>query len=145
MKNLALLSMLSATALTFTPAPAKADSEGVAALGGFLGGLIVGQIINDRDHHRGPAVEVEVSHRHDDRYDHRRGHGYGYRDDRDHRHGYWDTVRVKVWVPGYWGTRYERGCKVRYHVPGRYEWRVERVWVSSHSRGYSSRSYSHRD
>lgn len=139
MKTIALLSMIGATALTLTPAPARADSEGAAALGGFLGGLIVGQIFNDRDHRHGPAVSVEVNHRHHDHYDRHHGHGR-----HDHRHGYWDTVRVKVWVPGYWSTRYERGCQVRYHVPGRYEWRLERVWVSGHSHGYSSRSYNHR-
>lgn len=147
MKNLALLSMLSATALTFTPAPAKADSEGAAAVGGFIGGLIVGQIFNDRDDHRshrGPTVSVEVSNRYHDRYD-RHDHGHGRDRDRGHDRGYWDTVRVKVWVPGYWTTRYERGRKVRCHVEGRYEWRTERVWVSGPpSRGYSSHSYSYR-
>ena len=150
MKHIALLSLLSAAALVITPAPAKADSEGVAAIGGFIGGLIVGKIIDGPDHHRhhGSSVSVEVSHRSYDRYDRDhdryrdRGHHYGH--DRHRGHGYWDTVRVKVWVPGYWGTRYEHGCRVRYHVPGRYEWRTERVWIERPSHGYSSRSYSYR-
>ncbi len=140
MKSITLLSLFAAAALVVTPAPARAGSEGAAALGGFIGGLIVGKMLDGPGHphpRHGPSVSVEVSHRHGSHYD---------RYDRGpHRgHGYWDTVRVKVWVPGYWTTRYERGCKVRYHVPGRYEWRTERVWVERPNHGYSSRSYSYR-
>lgn len=149
MKTITLLSLFGAAALAVTPAPAKADSEGVAALGGFLGGLIVGRIIDGPDHHRhhGPSVSVEVSHRshgYSGRYDRHDRHDRYDRHARHPSHGYWDTVRVKVWIPGYWTTRYERGCKVRHHVPGRYEWRTERVWVDRPPHGYSSRSYSYR-
>jgi len=137
MKTIAFVSLLSVTALAFTPAPAKAGSEGVAALGGFIGGLIVGHALSD--HRAGPpSTEVFVTHRHGDRYDSRYDGG------RHERHGYWDSVRVKVWVPGYWTTCYERGRRISYHTPGRYEWRIERVWVPTPPRGYPPRSYSYR-
>lgn len=143
MKTIAFVSLLSATALALTPAPAKAGSDGVAALGGFIGGLIVGHAIND--HRSGPpSTEVVVTHRYVDR---RESRHHDSRHDRHYSHdrrGYWDSVRVQVWVPGYWTTRYERGRRTNCHIPGRYEWRLERVWVPAPPRGYSHRSYSYR-
>ncbi len=137
MKTIAFVSLLSAATLAFTPAPAKAGSDGFAALGGFIGGLVVGHAISD--HRPGPpSTGVIVAHRYGDRYDSRYDGGH------HERHGYWDSVRVKVWVPGYWTTCHERGRRISYHTPGRYERRTERVWVSTPPRGYSPRSYSYR-
>lgn len=78
--------------------------------------------------------------------------GFGDFGHRSHRNqGHWETIREKVWVPGYeervwvqaiYETRVD-SCGRPYTVcvrpahwenvcvPGRYEWRERRVWVSS--------------
>ncbi len=121
MNKLAALSLLAVGALTFAPKSAYAGrggDEAIAAIGGFLGGLIVGTAINDRPYDR---TVVVTNHSRYDRYDRR--------DDCDDG-GYWKVVTVKTWVPGYWTTEYRHGRRIRCYVEGHWGYRTERVWVS---------------
>lgn len=112
------LVLTAATALTLTPKSAFAGDKEWAAVGGFLGGLIVGSAINDSRHdsysHRTSTVIVND------------------RDDRcyDRPEGYWKDVSVRTWVPACWEVRYECGRRIRVYVPGYYAYRTERIWVS---------------
>src|SRR5690606_12644140 len=78
--KLIALALAGATALSLTPKPAVAGNKEIAAIGGFIGGLIVGSVINDR-HHDSRHSTVIVDHHHD------RGPS-----------GYWKEVTVKTWV-----------------------------------------------
>ena len=109
--------------LLFTPQTVRADDdEVVAAVGGFIGGLIVGSTLND-DHYRHAPVRVSTrvvigsrGHRHHHHH---------------HRHGHWEWNRVRVWVPGYWVVREDHyGRRIRYFEPGRHVYRRERVWIA---------------
>lgn len=117
-------------ALILAPAPAKAGGdEAVAAVGGFIGGLIVGSSINNDRHDHGryddrsgvhvsTRIVVGRNHRH------------------HHNHGYWEWNRVRVWVPGAWVVRFDDcGRRVRHFERGHYEYRRERVWVSTGRHG----------
>ena len=74
------------------------------------------------------------------------GNRHPYRDG-----GYWKTVTVRHWVPGYWTHSRDRyGRRIRVFVEGRWEFRTDRVWVSydrydrrdrRHGHGYG---YGHR-
>lgn len=134
MKNKLRYLTTAAIVLGMMAAPSHADDEALAALGGFLAGVITGVVIEDNDHHhRGPAVEVSVGSRHGypDRY------GRHSRYDRYDRHrapGHWEVRYVKVWIPG----RYEYvrdGCGRRIKVwkPGHHISRPEKVWVAYRS------------
>lgn len=118
MNKLTTLSLLAAGAVALAPASAQASHRGgdeaAAAIGGFIGGLIVGSVLHDAPRH---DRAVFVSHRHDFR--------------RDDCGGYWRNVTVRHWVPGYWTTRYDCGRRISVFVPGRWEHRTERVWVST--------------
>ena len=125
MKILATVSLLAATTFALAPKPAKAGDEAAAAIGGFIGGLVIGSVLdNDHDrydrydrydNHVGASVVIGTGNRHP------------YRDG-----GYWKTVTVRHWVPGYWtNTRDRRGHRVRVFVEGRWEFRTDRVWVSN--------------
>lgn len=100
-----------------SPASARDHGEVAAAVGGFIGGLIVGS-----------AVEH-------DRYDH---HQPVYVRDRvvvdsscDRDSGYWQWTTVRVWVPGYWTVRFDdRGRRCRAFENGHFEHRRQCVWVS---------------
>lgn len=87
------------------------DDAVVAAIGGFVGGVIVASAI----HHDLPPAPAVVSV------------SYGH----DHRHGHWEWRSARVWVPGYW-THVERrhGHVRKVWIEGRYEVRRERVWVA---------------
>jgi hypothetical protein len=103
-----------ATALTLTPKSAFAGDKEWAAVGGFLGGLVVGSVIHDARPHRTTTVIVA------DRGGHHDGRPAGY----------WKDVSVRTWVPAHWETRYDYGRCVRVYVPGHYAYRTEHVWVS---------------
>jgi len=113
-----------ATALVGSPSPAAAghnhydddDDKVIAAVGGFVGGLIVGSTIHSSPRVPAPAVVVSASY----------GQGNGH-----YRHGRWEWTTVRVWVPGHWtyvGRECERPRKV--WVAGHYDHRRERVWVA---------------
>ena len=140
MKNHILTVAASLAALAALTSPVRAGDRGdkvAAAIGGFIGGVIVGSHL-DRDHRRpGPEVcppPVVVV-----------------RDDDCPPAGYWDHVRTRVWVPARWVMSYDScGRRVRTQVGGYYEYRTERVWVdagrghgrySDHGRSYSSRRW----
>lgn len=123
MKNqLIALSLITATALTFAPKPAAAGDKEWAAIGGLIGGVIIGNAISESRHSAYPpdrTTTVIVNDQCD-----------------DGPNGYWKIVPVKVWVPGYWVEErrhhsYHHGRRARTYVEGRYEYRPERVWVAS--------------
>jgi hypothetical protein len=139
MNKLVLTTFVAALSGVFA-APKMAHAGGdevAAAIGGFIGGVIVGSSMDDddgRDYdrrgvHVGTRIEISSGR------DHHRGR-YGH----DHRHGYWDWTRVRVWVPGRWVVSYDHcGNRVRHFERGHHEWRRERVWVSTH--GHRRREY----
>jgi hypothetical protein len=103
---------VAAAAFAFTPKPAVAGDKEAAIVGGLIGGLIIGAAIAD-------AADSDThvtfaSHRYADRCD----------------DGYWRTVDVRTWVPGYWVTERRHGRTHRYYVEGHYEIRTKRVWVA---------------
>lgn len=119
MKNqLIALSLITVTALSLAPKPAVAGDKEWAAIGGFIGGVIIGNAISDSHRSSYPpprSTTVIVNDRCD-----------------DGRDGYWKTVSVRVWVPGYWvEERRHFGRSCRSYVAGHYEYRHDRVWVSS--------------
>lgn len=125
-------------ALTVVPQQARAGDKEAALIGGFIGGLVVGAVINDN---RPAYRETVVVH-----------DGPGYRDNSCapivvEPAGYWDYRTVRTWVPGYWEFRWVRGCRERVYVAGYWSNRRERVWVASrghgHDRGYD-RDYDRR-
>lgn len=131
MKNRILTLTVSIAALAAMASPVRAGDRGdkvAAAIGGFIGGVLVGSHL-DRDHHRRapaycPPPVVVVQPRH---------HAPA---------GHWDNVTTRVWVPDRWVMTVDScGRRVRSHVAGYYEYRTERVWVDyrgGHDRGYSS-------
>lgn len=100
------------------PQTARAGNDGLAALGGFIGGLIVGSTVghpqNDYDYrppayHDGPDIVIDNGPR---------------------ARGHWEWVTVKVWVPASWVVRYDNcGRSFRDFRPGYFEFRRERTWV----------------
>lgn len=143
------LALVAVTALAFTPKPAVAGDRGLAVVSGLIGGLIIGSAI--ADHHDNRAVHV--SYRYDE---------FGNRCDDGGNSGYWNTVSVNVWVPGYWvEERSHHGRCHRYFVAGHYEYRNSRVWVAHNrhdrydrwddrhdrdiGRGYGNNRYDRRD
>lgn len=125
MKNLVIASVVAAlSGVLVAPQSAEAkDSDVLAALGGFIGGVIVGSQIDDGH------VHTRVSYRHHGRHHDTRvvvHDGYG------HRNGYWKWVTVRTWVPGHWVVRFDDcGRRVRYFERGHYIHRKERVWISA--------------
>lgn len=117
--KLTALALAAATAFSLTPKPAAASDKGLAVVGGLIGGLIIASAIADS--HDDRVVVAAGYNRYDD---------YGSRYDRRDS-GYWKTVTVNVWVPGYWIVeRSHHGRSHRYFVAGHYECRNDRVWVA---------------
>ncbi|MBI2518334.1 MAG: hypothetical protein HYV95_15750 [Opitutae bacterium] len=117
--KLTALVLTAATALSLTPKSAFASDKEWAAVGGFLGGLIVGTAINDSHHDSYPRRTTTVI-----------VNGRGDRCD-DRPEGYWKNVTVRVWVSGCWiEERGRHGNCYRRYVEGHYEFRTDRVWVS---------------
>ncbi len=112
------LTLAAATAFAFTPKPAVAHDKGLALIGGIVGGLIIASAINDHSDTR----TVIVNDRSDD---------FGNRGDDRGNSGYWKSVEVRVWVPGYWIVeRTHHGHDYRRYVLGHYECRNDHVWVA---------------
>ena len=126
MKNLFVFALIPLILGPATAPTAKADREGRALIGGIIGGLIIGSIIDDDHrghHHSRVSVNRHSSH--------------------CRCSGHHDTISVKTWVNGSWSVHYDSyGHRHRDWHPGHYIYREERVWVS-HNRGcryYSSPS-----
>jgi hypothetical protein len=132
MKRFAFTGIASLAAFAcLAPAPARAGDEVAAAIGGFIGGVIVGAHLGDREHrdHRPPPPVY-------DRRPGRGGHVVVVPDRHRDRGGYWDWREVRVWIPGRHETSFDhRGRCVRVWVPGYHEVRRERVWVDTRRRG----------
>jgi len=103
-------------ALTSLASPVRAGDRGdkvAAAIGGFIGGVIVGSHF-DRGDRCSPPVVV-----------------------RGHSHGHWETVSRRVWIPARWVVTVDScGRRMRSQVGGCYETRTERVWIDH---GYNDR------
>lgn len=118
MNKLATLSLLAAGALAFTPQSAVAGDKTVAAIGGFIGGLIVGSQVNSHSSHTtviyddhcpppGPVVIVSNGP------------------------GYWIERPVQVWVAPTWIITYDPWNRpIRRYVAGHHTTRMEKVWVN---------------
>ncbi|MGE9296669.1 MAG: hypothetical protein ACQKBV_10310 [Puniceicoccales bacterium] len=104
------------------------DSEALAALGGFVGGYITAELINDgqRGHHYAGPQQCGFSEppRH-----HQGGYSKGHKQCRCGG-GYYDVVVRRVWVPGEWAWRWNScGERIRYRKAGCFRLQRERVWV----------------
>lgn len=126
MKNLFVFALIAFILGATTASTAKADRDGRALIGGIIGGLIIGSIIDNDDHHH--HSRVSVSHH----------------SNRCSCSGHHDTVSVKTWVNGGWSVHYDNhGRRHRDWHPGHYAYTTRRVWVS-HDRGcglYSNSSH----
>lgn len=120
---------------------AHAGSEGWAALGGFVAGVVTGSVINDPCDRGHVRVTVGSGGR-GSRYGY---HGYygpevRYYDPRWDRRphspsGHWEIHNVKVWVPGRWEVRINPwGQRIRVWRSGYHTWHRERVWVPHRGR-----------
>ncbi len=125
MKSLLFITLITALIASTAAPEARADREGRALVGGLIGGIIIGSILDD-DHHHHTRVHYRS-----------RGHG---------RHGgcgcsgHYDYISVKTWISGHWSVRYDRyGHCHRHWSPGYYSYDKRRVWVP-HRR--SCRHYS---
>ena len=146
MKNYMRYALITVILVGLSAAPAHADDEAWAAVGGFVAGIITGASIDNHDNHRyDSGVRVSVGSRHypsNTRYDrHRsyRGHSGVRYETRRHSggRGHYTYRKVRVWVPGRWDfVRNHCGDHVRVWKDGYYNYRTEKVWVSSSRRGY---------
>lgn len=127
MKNkLTALALLTAGALSLAATPVRANDNGLALVGGVLGGLIIASAINDSHH--------EVYANYTPAYDASCAAPVAYRDD-----GCWRDVTVQVLVPGCWvEERGFRGHVVRRYVAPHYEARTNRTWVANNRRDFNS-------
>lgn len=123
MNKLIIVSVVAAlSGMGLAPQNAQAGNNEVwAALGGFVGGVIVGSALDD-DHNSTVVVNA----------------GYG----NYPRRGYWEVVSVRTWVPGYWVVRYDDcGRRYKHFNRGHYTLTKKRVWVD----GRGDRHYGYND
>ena len=137
MKSLLYITLITALVASTAAPEARADREGRALVGGLIGGIIIGSILDDEHHH----------HHYHNRVHHRsRGHG-GY-DNGCGCSGHYDYISVKTWINGHWSVSYDRyGHCHRHWRPGYYSYDKRRVWVP-HKRGcryYSAPRHGHYD
>lgn len=139
-KTIVLASIL-LLGLIARPTTARAGDEALAALGGFIGGVIVGTVINDHDDDRTVIIHGR-SDRYDrhDRYDRYDSYDRNGRYDRGHRpNGQWEYRTIRKWVPGYWVIEHDRyGDRRRVWIEGRHVRTQVRVWVSFGDRRHRS-------
>lgn len=120
---------LSTAALLPAPAQARGGDKALAAVGGFIGGVIVGTHL-DRGHryeHRAPVVVEACPPPAVVYYDAPRSH---------RRDGFWQESTVRVWVPARTVVTVDRWSRrIHRYEPGHYEYRTDRVWVERRGRG----------
>lgn len=120
MNKTATVSLLAVSALLFAPKPAAAGDKEIAAIGGFIGGLILGSHINHEHHHRPPVVEAPACPP---------PSVVVYESG-----GVWDYRPTRVWIAPRWIVTYDDCHRpVRRYIAGHYETRHERVWVARRS------------
>lgn len=136
MKAINALCILVAIAAVITPKQAMAGDKEKAIIGGLIGGIIIGSVLADDDHHYSTSVSY------------RRGHGHH----NQCSHGRWEWRTEKRWVPGYYRyTRDRCGYKVRTWVSGYHNYHKQKIWVKDCSCGHydrhnrSDRHYSRHD
>ncbi len=114
-----------------------------AAIGGLITGVVLSELLDDdihvhatsyRRYDRGrpcPDTYRGRGHHRYDYYDRHRGYDRYRGYERHHKpSGRWEYRTTRIWVPGYYVTRYEPcGRKIRIWRPGRYEFRKQKVWV----------------
>lgn len=123
MKKLIIASVIVAlSGMGLAPQNAQAgNNEAWAAIGGFIGGVIVGSAL---DEDQNSSVVINASYGH------------------NHRRGYWEVVAVRTWVPGYWVVKYDDcGRRYRHFNRGYYTTTKQRVWVDG--RGNRHYGYNH--
>ncbi|WP_156468889.1 hypothetical protein [Cephaloticoccus capnophilus] len=126
-----LFALAAAALLVASPRAAVAGGEGVAAVAGLIGGMIIGSHIGSTHTHTTETVVVE------------RTTGTASEQaapetttttttvTRNGVPGHWEERPVQTWMPARWITTYDHyGFPVRRYVPGYYQTHVERVWVS---------------
>ncbi|MCF7686722.1 MAG: hypothetical protein K9N01_00340 [Cephaloticoccus sp.] len=128
MKKIATFSLLAAALLTLTPRPAVASDRGLAVLGGFIGGVLIANAINNQPHYDTvvmgsscppPVIVVE------------------------NNQGYWQESPIQIWIGPAWTVVYDNYHRpIRRFTPGHYVTRVNRVWIAGSSR---PAHYSHYD
>ncbi len=131
MKKLATITLLAASALILVPKPAVAGNSGLAAIGGFIGGLIIGSNANSQPYCAPtyyPAPPVVI---YDDG-------------------GYWQTSNIRIWIGPRWVVTYDRYNRPsRRYIAGHYENRSHRTRVAynGHHRynDRQDRNYKRRD
>lgn len=128
MKNKIRTLITATIALGLSAGQVHANDEGLAALGGFVAGIITGAIIEDHHgYHHDAGVRISVGDRHD-RYGSYSRHG---------QRGYWEVRHVRVWIPGRWEfVRNECGQSVRVWRPGHHRMQRTRVWVADRGRSH---------
>lgn len=148
-----LIASIAVLALIAGQTSARAGDEVIAAIGGFIGGMVVGSISSDsHNHHSSVVIETGYGSRGDRHYG--RGHNdrrgrQGQHYDRGRRsgdrysYGRWEFQTVRRWVPGHWSYRQDRcGDRRRVWTRGHHVHTRVRVWVSFG--GGHKRSRSHR-
>lgn len=110
---------------------AKADRHDRAIVGGIIGGIIVGSIL-DNDHHH---TQTRVSYS-----SHRNHHQCG-----SHCSNY-KRVSQRNWVPGYWSVTFDNcGQRRKSYIRGHYEVSYRKVWVGCSYRSDSRNNRYDRD
>lgn len=135
MKTLIRTLLATSLALGLNVQTARAGDDALAALGGFVAGVITGAVIEHNDGFHG-GVSVSI------------GNAPCYSRCGPHGrldcgacfvpgpHGYWEVRQIRIWVPGYWDFVINHcGDRVRIWRAGHYEYRPHRVWVARHYSG----------
>lgn len=120
MKITSSITLIALAAALFAPSHAKAGDKEKALIGGLIGGIIIASALDNND----TSISVGYSNH------------YG-------RHGHWEWVSVRTWVPGYHERRRDHcGNLVRVWVSGHYTFVKQKVWVDG---GHRSGHYGYRD
>ncbi|WP_269543149.1 hypothetical protein [Cerasicoccus fimbriatus] len=139
MKSILKTSILCALILSVGAISAQArgghqhNDEALAALGGFIGGVILSESLHD--HHR-ETVHVRYENRKQCDTGWREGHyqNSGWRDKGHNRCrgncGHWKTVKRRVYVPVSYTWTYDScGAKIRTRTGGYFKTVCERIWI----------------
>ncbi|MEZ5277012.1 MAG: hypothetical protein R3F07_11580 [Opitutaceae bacterium] len=145
--NATLIASSAVIAMIGSPPAAKAGDEAIAAIGGFIGGVIVGTMASDSRDDTTVVIDAGHGGRRDGNFDRGRLDRRNYSDNEQGRrsdrcyverhhndradHGRWVYRTELRWVPGYWSYRSNRcGETKRIWIPGRHVTTRVRVWVS---------------